>query len=458
MVPLSTAAFERAIRGLSARGRVAFVADVYAARGWTTSVEDGVIVAEMADQTRRIRVADPGRFGVPGMAGVDTLVVAHDREAVREAADAAGVDYVAPAALRDLLLYGLDREVATALFEGHVGTPLLVPPGEADGGVPEPPLSRLAAAVPAISTRATPRRLAVVLALVLFVGFAVAGPGIVPGTNSAPTTPELTGTFTPDETGAIGADGTDEAPPETVRDDSASPPGIGPSSIEDVAALGDAHVDALGDRAYVLRVAGEGPKSDPLVMRGRSAWNYTVRVETPRHYRYDGRFVFPSRTGANETRVARIDIYADGEDKYRRHIDRNVTSYRRYAIATTDDASGYAEDVRQSLVLFMPPGPAAVECVARLDSDACLAYEVTVTEPPMALPDAAAEYRARAIVDEHGMVHSLQVRYTLPDGDGSRELVRFSLTYEQLGDVTVSTPSWLDEAKRATSTTRTETP
>lgn len=451
MAPVPTERFAALFRDLDSAERAAFVARLWDARGWETAVDDRSVVAVRGGTEQRIRVVDPGRFGTPSLGDADVLVVARDRAAVRDATAAADVTYLPPERLREQLLYGLDRETAAALFAETFARPL---------DAPAEPTAALSARLRSLGTTAREavreraggsRGLGVLLVVGLLVGVAVAGPGFSPAGEVETGVPSAT--YTPDEAGALGGSTTTPATAGTPTEDDGRPAGLGERSITNLSVLLDGHVAGVVGTSRILRVRASGPP-DATFMRGRERWNYTVRIEHSREYRFDGRFVFPASTFLeNDTSadVAEVSIYADGETKYRRQRTPNGTSYRRYPLDTTGDASGYAFEVRTYLATYLQGDRSIVDCAGTLDSGDCFAYRVVITGAPEAFPDAES-YRVVAVVQDDGIVSSFRVSYTLSDGDGDgeREPVRFAVEYEGFGETTVSEPDWLATAKNET--------
>lgn len=445
MPPIPSERFGRLFRGLDPDERVAFVAELWATRGWQTTVDGTSVVVTREAKSERILIVDPGRFGTPALEDIDVLVVARDRTAVRNAAADAGVRYLTPEDVRELLLYGLERSTAAFLFQRTFGQPL-EPASETAPTRPERVRAVGTSLANAVSARGDRRHLIVLLAVGLLVGAAVGGPALTTQQDTTAVSPVET--ITPGDPGAIGAGTatqTATAAPELASDE--RPPGLGEQTLVDHVALADAHVEAVGGTARTLRMAATGPPDTPL-LNGREAWNVTARIEHPRLYRHDTTTQFPAANGSTSLTVR---IYADGETKFRQARLGTETSYQRYPIETTGDASGFASDVREYLLQFLAGDDSTVECVATLAGNGdCFAYRVVVTGAPAAVHDDASDYRAVAIVQDDGVVASLDVRYTVPV-DGERVPVRFQLAYDDIGETTVTPPTWLPTAKNETS-------
>jgi len=145
MPPLSRRAFARSVRGLPEEAFVAFVAAVWAARGFETAVDGRFVHATAPDtgEATTLFVAAkrppwpaavarhlPVGGGRPGWDAppdrpVDVVVTR------RSAADGDGpADVVTVDGLRRMVLYALDRETAATLVREHLGRPLAARPDD----------------------------------------------------------------------------------------------------------------------------------------------------------------------------------------------------------------------------------------------------------------------------------------------------------------------------------------
>ena len=443
MPPVSPERFTALFRTLDPAERRAFVADLWAARGWTTTVEGEEVTATRDGARRRIRVADPGRFGSPSVDGVDVLVTTRDREALRGTTDTRGVEYLPPTDVHELLLYGIERETAARVFRERFGQRL----DDAD-----PPVSlreRINGPVRAAwSTLAGSRRLTLVLLIGLLVGAAVAGPALSPADPAVTTVPNVT--VTADEVGAVGGGTAATAAPSGTENP--LPPGLSEDGIRDLRMLADAHSGGVRNDQRTLSVSADGPPDAPY-MQGAMAWNYTVRIEAPRIYVFESGFRFPASRfpPENETSAdaARVGIFTAGDTKYRRQVDPTGTAYQRYFTDATGDASGYASDIKRYLLTFLDAEETSVSCAQTVASGRCESYLVTATGAPDALPNGTESFRATALVRQDGVVREFRATYTLPDGEGGRERVAFRFIYD-FSPVDVAAPDWVPEARNET--------
>lgn len=451
----SEEAFTRLFRGLDRAERTAFVADLWAARGWETTVEGNIVIATRDGTEQRIRVVDPGRFGVPTIDETDVLVTARDREDVEAAADAAGARYVPPGVLFDQLRYAIDRVTAATLFESTFGQPFDAPAHQAVPALPERLLQWERSLERQAWDHVGPFQLAVSILLVtLIVGAVVAGPGLTLG---GPEARQVAGTVTysTEAAGALG--GASGSATEASSSDS-FPPGIGETGITDLDALIGAHEQGVSGRARTLHVAGRGPPNATF-MASRLAWNYTVRIERSYHYQFDATYTYPPATYSRNQSTAdivQINMFANGGTTYRRRSDPTATSFNAYPTDAAGGASTFTREVTRYLQFFLEGDRSRVDCsgpnagdsaAGAVDSAAVQSCRLIVTGAPSALP-AATDYRATATVTRAGLVRSLSVRYTLPDrdGDGEREVVQFWIAYESMDSTTVSEPAWFSES------------
>ncbi len=453
----SEEAFTRLFRSLDEAERTAFVADLWAARGWETSIEGGAVVATRDGMERHLRVVDPGRVGVPALDDADTLAPARDRDAVRRAAERAGVRYVPPAVLYEQLRYAVDRETATTLFESTFEQPFDTP-----GPHVRPPVSERFRQFVAETPRTArngfgePRLALSVLLVVVLVGVVVAGPVLTPNEGDVPQVAENATAGTAGA-GALGeSSGPSDSATEATNSDGL-PPGVGRSGITDLSRLLAAHEQRVIGRQRTLHVAATGPPNSSF-MDSRTAWNYTVRVQRSYHYSFDMNYTYPSgglsrnRSGADSVRIG---VFANGGVNYRQRVDATGTSYLRYPTEAAGGAWTFTTEVTRYLQYFLSEEQSMISCTesgnggAGIKTHSC---RIVVTGAPATIPNAES-YRATAVVNRNGVVTSLAVSYTLPDsdGDGAREPVQFTLSYESLDTTTIAEPAWLPEAKNATS-------
>lgn len=456
---VSAGTFARLFDRLDAQAKREFVADLYAARGWDVEVEGPHLYVNRDGEERRIAILEPPRFRSVNPPDADEVVVTRDHSDLRRAAEDAGVGYRNPAALRDLLLYGLDRETAEELFSEYFDQPLSAV--EADNGTNGVGL-RLSALLPTLDW--TPRQVAVVAILLIGLAVWASGAGTILGLDSGAPSPELNGTFTPGTAGAIG--GSQEYPP-----------GLGPDGIENSGELTIAHFQFLDGQSHAYRISASGPQHAPFML-GLTQWNATVQIQTWVHYRYQKQEIAPYgyRVEQREDNITVWDpkrqadvgnnssqerltkqVYANGTQKFWQFDGPEQVLYRRASGQQGRRALGIVDQVGWIdlyLQRFLWTPNSSVNCVSTSETQNCQRYRVEATGDPIELRADVIDYRAVAIVDQPGFVRSLTVRYKIdPLEDGDPVPVRFRLEYLGVGEDSRSgfPPEWLDTAKNRTS-------
>lgn len=445
-------AFTRGFRRLDADERLDFVADLWAARGWVTTVVDGQVLVRDGDVERRVRVFAPRRFRRPDLDDVDVLVVTAGDAALESRAAEAEVRYVPPSALRDRLLYGVPRETAERLASEYLGLSLAATRADDApdaSNVPrstwldlERPGERLPDALGSVAA----------VLVVAIVVLAATGPGLLSSTDVPPTDLEANGSFTP---GAVGAFGSNEAAGTETEAPAPMPPGLSNDEVTDVVALADATRSAMHEGGWVLRVSREGP--DRSVWRNDGdRWRETFRVRNDTHYLKTTRIHYVSGDRTSEEVVER---YADGETAFQRRTVEGADEFSRKPVENTVGVAAIPDWVMTGVLLYLTTNRTHVRCAGTYDgSDDCAAYHVTADGRPAYFFDVG-NYTATATVTDAGVVSALRVEYTVSAPDECRTpepcKVEFGWTLDAPADVTVSPPSWLPEAE---SRTGTETP
>jgi hypothetical protein len=469
MSPPTAARLGHHLRRLDRESLAAFLADLYAARGFETRRDGDVVVATRDGNRTVVGVATPrllGRDDRTPDRSVDVLVaVGRDgADAAPAVSDATRVH--TPRDVRDALAYALDRETAANLCARHLGAPFeaLAPaPRERVRARADAAGARLTTAAGTVRARSPigPGALAVAVATVLVVGLAV-GTGAVPvgpdgddattdapggeGTSDAAAGPAGAlggndgdggedGPRDGDDAGATDADGGGDrqvGPPGTTL-----VPGLSREGIENVSALGRAHDRGLANRSYTLWLDFYGPKnaSAPGVRVQRDV-DVTVTAD-----RYRAEYSLEE----NDTRTRTRSLYHDGRAWYVADYDAagpNV-SYTRYGPDESELVPLDPADVRRSLVVrYLNTRTSAV--TGLVERDGRTLYRVVATGNPAGfVPRGEGSYRAVALVDAEGVVHDLAVEYTRPFADRVVE-VRVEATYARLDETTVTAPAWYD--------------
>lgn len=473
MPPVSAGTFATLFGKLDAECRREFVAALYSGRGWDVRVEDDRLHLRRDDETRQTAVLSPPRFRPVSLPDVDEVVVSREHGRLRAATRERGVDYRSPTDLRDLLLYGLDRETAVEIFEEYFDRPLLV----ADGAEAE---EESTLSLTALSTVLgwNARRAGVAGVLLLAIAVVAASGGVFPTLGPESEAPELNQTYTPGQVGAIGGD-------------QPYPPGLGPDGIENSGQLAIAHYEYLNNQSYAYRISASGPQHAPFML-GYTEWNATVRVQDPTHYQYSKRAVAPygfrveHRVQAdgdnvtvwqprrsvdvdNETRPAVLEkrVYANGTEKFWRYDGPEQVVYRRASVhqdggrifGIVDQVSWVDLYLQQ----YLWTSNSTVTCLSTTATQDCSTFRVEATGEPQDFRVEPHEFRAVAIVEQPGFVRELTVEYRIAELGNPDEIspVRVHIEYLGVGEGSgdVAPPEWLDTAKDRTdpSTNETET-
>ena len=427
------AVVEAHLRRLDDDALLAFVADLWTARGYEATRGDGVVSVERDGDASTLTTAGPGSQAAD-------VVVAPDGA---PAADARVVD---AADLHELLRYAVEPAVRDDLCRRHLGA---VP-----ADLSPPP--RLAARR---RLRAVGAWMPLIAALVVVLAGGSLVASVTGGSDAGAPGAEV------DATPAEGADADGDASavsagarinesgayrPDDAVDDV---PGANRSGVTDVGALASGHERALANGSYALwfdesrprtwdegaprvhtdvdmRVEGERYSVVTSETSGRSASEEVVR----RIY-YDGSTWYVAAGGENETSYRVVDDAAEAGSVGRNPFALRETLVRRYLSTPESQYEGYIDQEGDILYRFTGEG----------------------TPEGMGLAGVS-DYRFFAVVDDSGLVVVGNVEYTLTVDDRSTD-VRIRWTYGGFEETTVSRPSWYDAAlENGTGSTPTATP
>ncbi|APW98732.1 hypothetical protein CHINAEXTREME_13485 [Halobiforma lacisalsi AJ5] len=452
MVVPSRERFAALYEALERDERRAFVAALWDACGWETTVEGDVVVAVRDGRTRRLRVEVPP-------------------------AD----DAVDPGSLRDRLLYAIDREEGERLFREYFDTSLegVTRGTDDDGSATTDSRGRdrggsaadieakngdpgLDGADPtrrrSLADRKHPIAALAVVCVVL--GIAVAGVWLGPGALGDPTVDrasdaEPTGT-NPDRSDAErGSDPRSDAAESTADGDGPAaltaeeeaglegtpgstqgpPPGIFLTGVDDPDRVAAEHLEALeGIDALTLQVTVDGPRE--ATPAGTPPGEFRVRIEDDA-YRFEAGPDF-----GGDDRETAAERYGDGEYEYVVVEDDGGRSYERRPLAADANPTRHSARIGADLVETHLIDPDADVTTAL--ADGIVGYRVNATEPPAPLANTTDGYRATAFVAQTGVVLELEVTYHhYPTGAD----VRIAFRYEDVGETVVEPPAWYDAAK-----------
>ncbi|MFB6170138.1 MAG: hypothetical protein ABEJ06_03235 [Haloarculaceae archaeon] len=367
-----------------------FVADLYAARGWETAVEDGVVTARRDGVERRLRP-----------------VVSRPRPCPRPDADPDARPLSATDVAR-MVRYAVDDDARRALLRDHF-----------DGAGPLPWRSRLPAgdALTALRERApagwresAAGCLVAGLVLVALLG-PLAGVGPGPGVGSSG------GGGASLEAASVSGESTGRAGRPSY------PPGVSPDGLTSTDLLAAAHRRLLDAAAFTWTLSYRVSEGNAT----RGAYRGTVRVASADVYAVEtvrigdlsaapgvGEEVYADGVtewyAANGTRCTRA---VSGAGSYRARADRYVRALLRSNRSFVVDRTTGPGPTRYTLSLVGDPWPG----------------------------DRAVSGRVR--VDESGRIRSLRRVVERPD-EGTRIAVR--LRFSDWGETTVTRPAWVEAA------------
>lgn len=311
---VSSAEFRSLLSGLEREEFVAFVTDLWAARGIETTVVEDMIVESREDESVRVRTyyqrnvpwgflpvsrrapVSSGEFG-----DVDILVTNADSDRLRTVAETTDVEYVGPARLRRLCLYAIDRDTAEALFRRYFDRPVecesetraatkwdRVPfvNGAGIDWFGGQFVRETGAAIEGLTVTA------VVATLLLATLSAADGPGGVPFHGRSPAD--------------LGGDGLDI---RRVLASAGSPSGIGRRTLDDATALVSVHEQALDDRTYRLTIRHNGTRGHLVTTDRWRRARQRIHKRSRGRYRFTGDGRCQPRHGPVRPRTARTELY-----------------------------------------------------------------------------------------------------------------------------------------------------
>lgn len=214
------------------------------------------------------------------------------------------------------------------------------------------------------------------------------------------------------------------------------PPGVGPTGLANPTALAQAHRAAVANASYELTYTYREQRSDgSQATREVTVWvaaedTFRTAVST------DGEFRDSAPSFVDRPR------YANGSHVFEQRGAPGERWYRTYPVRPSGGADDYADDARRYLGWFLTVEESSV--VERFEREGTTYFRVDLRGDPWPGID---DVSGTAVVDEHGVVHSIRRQYT-DDGDGSS--VTVTMTYTAFGTATVDPPPWLDEAVAAT--------
>jgi hypothetical protein len=413
---------EAHVRNLDGESLVAFVTDLWRARGFETERNGTSVVARREGETRVVYVLT-GRAATTSLEAVGSVdvVVAAGRSGAGEALGVeSGARAVDAANLVEMLRYAVGRDVATELCERHFGA--------APGALRFPLWDRVRRAVVGAESETAVVGVVVlcVVAVGVSAGFGLAGSsmagdgtsGEAVATTAKPTSPAGAGPTTV----------TVEAAPGPTE------PGGSPAAVPGVSETGLGNASRLG-RAHAETVASTS--SYTIWFDYYTAENGSVgRVKRDVNVRVDGERIAVQtiREGIGGTRSLVRSSYFDGTDRY---VAATVTDDFTRVDTQTPTATPLAVPFTQPSEMvraYVATPESAVSVAERSESGW---YRVQGTGRPAGLSDAVTDYEMTAVVDGRGFVRTFDaefsvVRDTDDDGVTERKRVRLTWTYGRI--------------------------
>lgn len=403
-------------RAATASERRRFVADVWDARGWETTVDGRRVVARRESGTERIAVVTGGVFGLRPSVPDDADVVVALTPLSSETARVVSVDE-----LFERVRYGLPVDVGDRLFESHFGERL-------DDASQSPPGRRPTV----LSSRPTPvvespRSVllvaAAVVLLVVAIGATAGVPGVVPGLGGqAEATPAPVATPTPASTPT--------PEPRVVA------PGVTSAGVQNATRLAAAHRRVVTGESYQWTIGyRESIAGDET---GREV--EVVRVEAPNVYTSEVQRVDGSALRAYPRPTASEDAYADGTTRYSRRPNEPDGIAARVLDADVVDGPGrQALRAERYVEWYLSTEQSRVVNSTVEDGTRVYRIEGSGNDFPR-----SRAYEFTAFVEEGGFVRSMQVSYETRDGLG----VSVWFEYDAVGSTSVVPPQWVGPEDR----------
>lgn len=427
------AAVEARLRDLDSHAGAALVADLWAARGYETTLEGGEVVATAGDESFTVHVAEAGKeLRRPPAEG--DVVVALDTRGWDVASDHGG-RVLDATDLAEMLLYAVDLETRTALCRRHFGSSPEALSGSRGAALEDRLLS--------LTAWQSPTKTALVVFLLVIGATAVAGltvgPGPDGGLDRTGTTPTSVGT-------PVAVPSLTPTPATGVT----TVPGLTPDGVENLTALALAHERFLGRLSFTFTAWVDlyRPRDgDPNATRIQRDVDVSVATD---------RSLVVASVEDDTGRRPVLTMYTDGRSRYVAEATDEGTRYRRLG---PDDPSPMAVPGPQALrrdvvVQYLSTPNTTVD--TRIRRGGWLGYRVTGTGAPTAPGlENVVNYSVVAFVTEDGFVRELVAEYEVPTDEGTYP-VRFEVSYDRLGQTTASSPPWYEREFGENTTTATD--
>ncbi|WP_233547671.1 hypothetical protein [Haloferax sp. Atlit-10N] len=445
---------------LPTRARLAFVSDLWAARGFETRVEAGVVRAERRGRSVRIRPV----FG------------RRSRASAAAERDTAGVRHLDAGDIAEALLYAIDRQDADAVCRRQFGASLddLRPPLRMRARRRVRRLGDRTAAV----GRDAARGITALFVVVAVVSGAAVALDLVPSPLDGSMQSAGVGTGGAGESGPPTAtperdDAAAEEPSETAATETASGseprnagapglgsgqrpgpvepiepgelervPGVGPDGIENLTALSAAHERALADESYTLwvdiyRPEGAGPNST------RRQYDTDIAVAGER-------YVIAETVESGRERTRLETVYYDGDAWYVAETEDGVERTRRVNGNTTAPPVQFEPRGLNRGLVRQYLDTRATNVTGKVTDENVTYYRIEGSQrPAIGGVEPVQDYQFVAHVDEQGFVADATATYALVSDEGFY-WVRFEWTYGRVGETTVAPPAWVEGVENGT--------
>ncbi|UVE51798.1 hypothetical protein KU306_01925 [Haloferax larsenii] len=428
-------------RAASASERRQFVADLWDARGWETTIEADLVVARRGNETVRI-AAESGPFGVSLPSQLSRLSrlsrflrLSHPSRLPRlrrlsrfsplsgppqtadvvvtlDDAESTAARCISPGDLYEIARYGIPEADSNDLFQTHFGDAL-------DDPAPELP-----------RTQRTPSSTATALGLVVALAVLLAVVGL-PGSPLA--LDAQTGETRQSPTAAGTPEATPTPEPRVVA------PGVTSAGIQNASVLAAAHRDAVTNHSYEWTlgyresIAGDETGREVEVVRVERPHVYSVETQRAGRLR-----AYPRPTSAE-------DSFADGTYRYsRRPMEPDGFAVRVIDPDVLDGPGRQATRAERYVEWYLSTGDSRV--VNTTTDGGMRVYRVVGrgTDFPR-----SRQYEVVALVEEDGFVRSLTVTYETRDGLG----ITVWFEYDDVDETRIETPPWVSPIGRSTPAT-----
>jgi hypothetical protein len=420
--------FDRGFGRLRPDERVAFIADLWSARGSETRRDGRTVVATdptTGTETRIRLVQVVGSQSSPDILPSNADLLVAGSRSVTEQMNQLDARVLDANDLRSMVLYAIDRERADDLTREYFDRPVSnLIPAEGSTTVNGQDDTQIVAqrSIPDVPRVSPPSR-QLELGLVLFAVVAL-----------------LVGVFIGAATGGVSHDNgsgwtVGGGPPYQDTSTAATryPPGIGPDGLGNLTQLLRSHRRIVENRPYHLVVRHNGSRGQVVTNARWISSRQTVHVGHDRsHYRVVGT-VPPETVGDSPQRLSFVE-YRTGPACERETsaalAPNRETPTGCVVLGEKDAAERFAQVVGTYLRRYLDTSTSTAQVVRSGNESR---YRITATGNPDRISADVTGYRAVATVNRSGLVTSLRVEYTWQRPDGPRR-IRFELQYTEVED------------------------